>query len=115
MKNKPEKYFLRKADEIRIQQKCFDTTTVSIKAHLPCYQAPYGIAQNKKPHMIGETVVLPSATDMIPTMFGAKCAQQLFIILLSNITVSLCSADTHISEVLEERLIETLRNVCQFR
>jgi hypothetical protein len=77
--------------------KCFvDTTTVPINAHLPCYQVSYGIAQNKKPHMIAETVVLPSATDTIPAIFGAKCAQQLCNILLSDITVCLCIADTHI-------------------
>jgi hypothetical protein len=40
MKNKPEKYFRRKRDEIRIQQKSFfstTTTAVSSKALLACY------------------------------------------------------------------------------
>jgi hypothetical protein len=42
MKNKPEEYFRRKLDEIRIQQKSFViTVTVSSKALLASYQASY--------------------------------------------------------------------------
>jgi hypothetical protein len=41
------------------------------------------MAHNKKTHTIAETVVLPAATDMVQTMFGEKCVQQLRNILLS--------------------------------
>jgi hypothetical protein len=76
MKNKPEEYFPRKLDEIRIQQKSFvNITTVSSEALLASYHVSCRIARNKKPHTIAEAVILPAAIDMVQTMFGEKCAQ----------------------------------------
>jgi hypothetical protein len=73
MKNKPEEYFCRKLDENRILQISFvNTTPVSSKAQLASYQFSYRIAKNKNPHTITET-----ETDIVQTMFGQKCAQQL--------------------------------------
>jgi hypothetical protein len=109
MKNMPKEHFSRKSDEIRIQQKSFvNTTTVSSEALLEFYQVSYKMAQKKKPHTITDTVILPAAIDMVQTMFGEKCVQQLHNIPLSNNTVSQRIAD--ISEDLEEQLIEKLRN-----
>jgi hypothetical protein len=88
MKNKPQEYFRRKLDDVRIQQKSFvNTTTVSSKALLVSYQVAYRIAQNKKPYTIGENLIRPAATDMVQTMLGEKCAQQVDNIPLSNNTV----------------------------
>jgi hypothetical protein len=113
MKNKSEEYFRRKLYEIRFQQRSFvNTTTVSSKVLLTSYQVSYRIAQNKKPHMIAETVILCAAIDMIQKMFGEKCAQQLRNISLSNHTISLWIAD--ISEYSEEQLIGKLREVFQY-
>jgi hypothetical protein len=71
MKNKPQEYIRRKLDDVRIQQKSFvNTTTVSSKALLASYQVAYRIAQNKKPHTIGESLILPAAIDMVQTMLG---------------------------------------------
>jgi hypothetical protein len=65
MKNKPEEYFRRKFDEIRIQQRnSVNTTTVSSKALLVSYQVSYRIAQNRKPHTSAETMILLAATGM---------------------------------------------------
>jgi hypothetical protein len=39
MKNKPQEYFRRKLDDVRIQQKSFvNTTTISFKALFATYQ-----------------------------------------------------------------------------
>jgi hypothetical protein len=67
----------------------------------------YRIAQ--KPHTIAETVVLPAAIDMVQTMFGGKCSQQLRNMALSNNTVSRQIADILVSEEVEQ-LTEKLRN-----
>jgi glutamine synthetase type III len=66
------------------------------------------IAQNKKPHTIAKTVILPAAIEMVQTMIGEKCAQHLRNIPISSDTVSRRIAD--ISEDLEEQLIEKVRS-----
>jgi hypothetical protein len=69
MENKPEEYFRRKLDEIRIQQKSFvNTITVSSKGLLASYQVSHRIPQNKKPHTIAESVILPAAMGMVQTI-----------------------------------------------
>jgi hypothetical protein len=94
MKNKFEEYFYRKLDEIHIHQESFfNTSAVSLKTLLSSYQVSYRIAQNKKPHTIAETVTFPSATDLVQTMFGEKCAQQLHNIPSVNTTFSQWIAD----------------------
>jgi hypothetical protein len=109
MRSKPQEYFRRKLDDVRIQQKSFvNTTIISSKALLASYQVAYRIAQNKKPHTIGENLLLPAAIDMVQTMLGEKCAQQFPNIPLSNNTVSRRISDT--SEDLEEQLTEKFRN-----
>jgi hypothetical protein len=109
MKNKPQEYFHRKLDDVRIQQMSFvNTTTISSKALLVSTQVAYRIVQNKKPHTIGESLILLAAIDMVQTMLGEKCAQQLHNIALSNNTVSQRISD--ISEDLEEQMMEKLRN-----
>jgi hypothetical protein len=61
MKNKPQEYFRRKPDDFRIQQKSFvNTTTMASKALLATYQVAYRIAQNKNPHTIGGSLMLPA-------------------------------------------------------
>jgi hypothetical protein len=62
MQSKPEEYFHRKLDEIRIQQKSFvNTTTVS-----------YRIT-----HTITETAVLSAEVDMVQTMIGEERAHEI--------------------------------------
>jgi hypothetical protein len=64
--------------------------------------------QNKRPHTIAATVIPSAAVDMVQTMFGGKCAQQLRNIPLPNNTASRRMA--HISKDSNEQPIETLRN-----
>jgi hypothetical protein len=69
MEHKPQEYFRRKLDDVRIQQKSFvNTTTISSKALLASHQVAHTIPQNKKPHTIGESLILPAAIDMVQTM-----------------------------------------------
>jgi hypothetical protein len=68
----------------------------------------YRIAQNKKPHTIAETVIPPTATDMIQTMFGEIRAQQFRNVPLSQNMVSRWIADA--SEDIEEQPIVMLRH-----
>jgi hypothetical protein len=66
MRNQLEKWFRRKLDEIRIQQKRFvNTATVSSKALLASYLASYRIAQNNMSHRITENVLLPEVIDTV--------------------------------------------------
>jgi hypothetical protein len=81
---------------------------MSSKALLPSYQVLYRIAQNKKLHMIADTVILPAATDMIQCL--VKIVLSSFITYRYQRTVFQRIAD--ISEDLVEQLIEKLRNKC---
>ena len=51
------------------------------------YKVSYRIANDKKPPLIGKTLVLPAAIDMIETMLGESYADQLKIIPLADNTV----------------------------
>jgi hypothetical protein len=89
IKNKAEEYFHRKLDENRIQQESFvNSIIVSSKTLLTSYQVSYRIAKNTKTHTITETAI-----DMVQTMFGQKCVQQLGNIPLSHNKVSRRIAD----------------------
>ncbi|XP_029655586.1 protein FAM200A-like [Octopus sinensis] len=69
------------------------------------------IAKCKKPHNIGETLVLPAAIDMVEAMFGESYAKQLQQIPLADNTVARRIDD--ISEDLCDQLVSRLRN-CKF-
>jgi hypothetical protein len=62
----------------------------------------------KKPHTVGETLILPAAVDIVSIMFGDNLAQQLKSIPLSNDTV--LRRISNISEDLNEQLFEKLKN-----
>ncbi|XP_067139511.1 zinc finger BED domain-containing protein 5-like [Centruroides vittatus] len=80
------------------------TMSVTQKALLASYKVSYRIAKCKKPHSIGETLVLPAAIDIIATMLGESYADQLKIIPL---TVGRQISD--ISEDLCDQLIEKVK------
>ncbi|XP_077295404.1 protein FAM200B-like [Arctopsyche grandis] len=58
---------------------------VPSNALLASYKVSYRIANCKKPHTIGETLVLPAAIDMIEIMFGKSYAKQLRQIPIADI------------------------------
>ena len=57
------------------------------KALRASFEVSYRIAQCKKPHTIGENLILPAANDMVRIMFGENEAQKLKKIPLSDNTV----------------------------
>ncbi|XP_026467745.1 zinc finger BED domain-containing protein 5-like [Ctenocephalides felis] len=61
----------------------------------------------KKPHSIGETLVLPAAIDIIATMFGESYADQIKSIPLADNTVGRRISD--ISDDLCDQLIEKIK------
>jgi hypothetical protein len=61
--------------------------SIPSKAQSASYQAAYRTAQCRKPHMTGENLILPSATDMVTTMLRESTKKQLLNIPLSDDTV----------------------------
>ena len=51
------------------------------------FEVSYRIAKCKKPHTIGENLILPAAIDMVRIMFGKNEAQKLKNIPLSDNTI----------------------------
>ncbi|XP_067249349.1 zinc finger BED domain-containing protein 5-like [Chanodichthys erythropterus] len=63
-------------------------TTIPTKAQRASYEVAYLIAQTKKPHNIGETLIKPAAIAMSHVMHGDKLAAELEQVPLSDGTVS---------------------------
>lgn len=110
--NKPREFFERKLNNVKSTKNAFSNiTSVPSKALLASYQVSHRIAQKKKPHTIGEDLILPAAIDMVSTLFGDSMAQQLKAIPMSNDTVSRLSRRiADISEDLHMQLMEKVKN-----
>ncbi|CAH1102132.1 unnamed protein product [Psylliodes chrysocephalus] len=88
LKNKDESYFKRLATKLTTQQVDFQKyTTVNQKALQASFEVSFLIAKNKKPHNIGETLILPAAMKIVSIMQGEKYANVLKTIPLSSDTV----------------------------
>uniref|UniRef100_K7FSU2 HAT C-terminal dimerisation domain-containing protein n=1 Tax=Pelodiscus sinensis TaxID=13735 RepID=K7FSU2_PELSI len=103
--NKPRDFFIRKRDEMKQQNV---SLVKYISALQTSYQVGYKIAQCKKPHTIGENLILPSPIDMVTTTLGEFSAKQLLSIPLSNDTV--CCRIADMAEDLKEQLNEKIRS-----
>ncbi|XP_026476390.1 zinc finger BED domain-containing protein 5-like [Ctenocephalides felis] len=105
---KTKEFFQRKLDNLNKQKESFSKAlSVSQKALLASYKVSYRIAKCKKPHSIGETLVLPAAIDIIATMFGESYADQIKSIPLADNTVGRRISD--ISDDLCDQLIEKIK------
>lgn len=67
----------------------------------------YRIAKCKKPHTIGEQLILPAAIDMVNIMVGESAEKLFSKVLLSNNTVS--RRIHHMAEDLNDQLIEKIK------
>ncbi|XP_031333855.1 zinc finger BED domain-containing protein 5-like [Photinus pyralis] len=87
--NKPREFFELKLKTYGNEKAFFKKTlTVNEKALLASYKVSYQIARCKKPHTIGEELILPAAIEIVETMFGDTFAKKLESIPLSNDTVA---------------------------
>lgn len=88
LKTKDESHFKRLATKLTSQQVDFQKyTTVNQKALQASFEVSFLIAKTKKPHNIGETLILPAAMKMVSIMQGEKYANVLKTIPLSSDTV----------------------------
>lgn len=87
--NKPLDFFKRKEASLKGSTTSINSfTTLNLKAVEASYKVSLRIAQEGKPHTIGETLILPATKDIVSTMLGEKEAKQIDSLSLSNNTVS---------------------------
>ena len=106
---KPKDFFQKKLDILNEQQKSFaKTICVPSKALLASYKVSHIIAKCKKPHSIGESLVLPAAIQMVSTMIGDSYADELRKIPLADNTVGRRISD--MSDDICDQLTENLKS-----
>lgn len=108
--NKPKEYFERQK-ELYLKQKGKMTVcaTVNEKALRASYLVALRIARSKKPHTIGEELILPAAVEMCEVMLGKACSEKLKTIPLSDNTINRRIGD--MSEDIRIQLIARLQQV----
>ncbi|KAM4696055.1 zinc finger BED domain-containing protein 5-like [Rhinophrynus dorsalis] len=88
--SKDIQYFKYKADGVKKSR--LDTGGKYQQQNLAAVEASYlvalRIAKAKKPHTIGEDLLLPAAKDIVRVMIGAEFVKKLSAVSLSNDTVS---------------------------
>jgi hypothetical protein len=68
--NKPREFFELKLKSYEKQKSLFKKTlSVNEKALIASYKVSYKIARCKKPHTIGEELILPAAIEIVEIMF----------------------------------------------
>ena len=88
LKSKPRSLSARKLNDMKRQVSTISKfTQLPSKALLASYQVAHRIAKCKKPHSIGEELILPAAIDLATTMIGEGAAEKLKLAPLSNDTV----------------------------
>jgi hypothetical protein len=84
--NKPLQFLERKRLEIRKQSNLMRTAVTTLaKALLASFEVSYSIVKNKKPHTIGEPLLLPATMKMCEIMHGeiyAKLIKQFLSLMI---------------------------------
>jgi len=107
--NKDEQFFKRHENALKVQKKVINKfSTVSQKALVASFEVSYLIAKTKKPHSIGESLVLPAAIKIVTAMQGEAYANDLKSIPLSDNTVS--RRISNISDDILKQLLNRLRS-----
>lgn len=107
--NKPREFFEFKLKSYKKQKSLFkETLSVNKKALIASYKVSHKIARCKKPHTIGEELILPAVIDIVETMFGDNFSKQIQSIPLSNDTVARRIGD--IAEDVQCQLFSKLRD-----
>lgn len=110
LKDKDVEFFRRKERGIKRERLdasgAFQTQTqAAVKAS---YEVSYRIAQQKKPHTIGENLVLPCAVDIVRIMLGEESAKKILPLSLSNNTVQRRIAD--MSDDIKAQVIDEIKS-----
>ncbi|XP_072380568.1 protein FAM200B-like [Diabrotica undecimpunctata] len=107
--NQPREFFELKLKSHEKQRSYLKKTlTVNEKALLASYKTSHQIARCKKPHTIGEELILPAAIQIVETIFGDNFAKKLESIPLSNDTIARRICD--IAEHVQDQLLGKLRD-----
>lgn len=89
LKGKPLVYFKNKEIEVKGSKTTMSSfSSLNVRAVEASYKVSLRIAEEGKPHTIGETLILPAAKDIVCSLFGEKEAKKLDVVSLSNSTVS---------------------------
>jgi hypothetical protein len=81
--------------------------TTPTKVLLTSFEVSYLTVKNKKPHTIGETLLLPAAMKMCKIMHGEKYSKALKTMPLSNNTLIQCTES--MSEDIKEQLLTRIK------
>lgn len=111
--NKGRSYFLLKKEEYLRQQKLITgTASIPQKALRASFLAAYRIAKSKKPHTIGEELLLPACIDIVEEMLGKDAAVKIAKVPLSDNTVQRRTEE--MSTDIREQTSEKIRNSAAF-
>ncbi|XP_054276637.1 zinc finger BED domain-containing protein 5-like [Macrosteles quadrilineatus] len=89
LKGKPVAYFKNKESELKGSKNTMSSfSSLNTRAVEASYKVSLRIAQEAKPHTIGESLILPAAKDMVSSILGEKEAKLLDVVSLSNNTVT---------------------------
>ncbi|XP_052133199.1 protein FAM200B-like, partial [Frankliniella occidentalis] len=106
--DKPATYFQRLLSQSNIQRNTFQKRlTVLHKALKASFEVAVLIARQRKPHTVGENLVLPAACKMVEIMFDQSKAEVLKCIPLSDNTVKRRIDDCAVD--IEEQLLEKIK------
>ncbi|GFW56260.1 reverse transcriptase domain-containing protein [Trichonephila clavipes] len=72
LQNKNADFFQKRAENLKIQSENLKKFTIPQKALRASLEISYLIGKTMKPHTIGETLILPAATEMTSIMHGDK-------------------------------------------
>ncbi|KAM4697851.1 zinc finger BED domain-containing protein 5-like [Rhinophrynus dorsalis] len=108
--SKDIQYFKNKADGVKKSR--LDTGGKYQQQNLAAVEASYLVAlritKAKKPHTIGEDLLLPAAKDIVGVMIGAEFVKKLSVVSLSNDTVSRRIDD--MSAVIIDQVIQEIKS-----
>lgn len=106
--HKDENFFKRYENSLEVQKNVLrNFTSVSKKALAASLEALYLIAKTKKPHSIGESLILPASIKIVSIMHGESYANELKTIPLSRDTVS--RRIENMSDNIKSQLLNRLR------
>ncbi|XP_057191418.1 SCAN domain-containing protein 3-like [Triplophysa rosa] len=113
LKDKTMDFFRLKSEEYMLQKtRLVNLATTSEKAQRASYLVAQRIAKSKKPHSIGQELLLPAAVEMCEAVLGTEAANKLKTVPLSNDTVR--RRIEELSADIQSQLLDRLRSCEQF-